>query len=113
MLVYEKTVNNFVHLLKTQSSLFSQENRDELIELIGKQPDEIQSFSNAISDWCGKHPEVDKALGEFESIGEKAPGSERTNKNIPKYELDKKNIINAIQQSSSSAKEENSRSSRE
>jgi hypothetical protein len=102
---YEMTVNIFVHLLTTQSSLFSQEDRDELIKLIDKQPDEIQSFSNAISDWLSEHPEVDKALAEFESIGEKAPGTKQANINIPKYELDKKHIINAIQPSSSSAKE--------
>lgn len=98
------TVNIFVHLLITQSSLFSQEDRDELVKLIDKQPDEIQSLSNAISDWCEEHPEVEKALAEFEEIGEKAPGAKRANTNIPEYELDKKNIINAIQQSSSSAK---------
>ena len=102
---HEINVNIFIHLLTTQSSLFSKEDRDELIKLIDKQPDEIQSLSNAISDWCSEHPEVDEALAEFEEIGEKAPGKTRTNTNIPKYELDKKHIINAIQQSSSSAKE--------
>ena len=102
---YEITVNIFIHLLKTQSSLFSQEDRDDLIELINEQPDEIQSLSNAISDWCSKHSEVDKALAEFEEIVERAPGEKRANPNIPKYQLDKKHIINAIEQSSSSAKE--------
>jgi hypothetical protein len=105
MSTYEMTINIFVHLLKTQSLLFSQEDRDELVRLIDKQPDEIQSLSNAISDWLSEHPQVDEALGEFESIGEKAPGTKQANINIPKYELDKKHIINAIQQSSPSAKE--------
>ncbi len=103
---HEMTVNIFIHLLKTQSLLFSQEDRDELVRLIDKQPDEIQSLSNAISDWCSEHPEVDEALGEFEPIGEKAPGTKQANINIiPKYQLDKKHIINAIQPSSPSAKE--------
>ncbi|NMG22939.1 hypothetical protein [Brasilonema bromeliae] len=100
---YEIIVNNFVHVLTTQSSLFSKEDRDELIQLIEEQPDEIQSLSNAISDWCSEHPEVDEALAEIEELTERAPGEKRPT-NIPKYELDKKNIINAIQQSSSSAK---------
>lgn len=102
---YEMTVKIFVDLLTTQSSLFSQEDRDELVKLIDKQPDEIQSLSNAISDWLSEHPEVDEALAKFEPIRRKAPGDKQANPNIPKYELDKKNILNAIQQSSSSAKD--------
>ncbi|BAZ25040.1 hypothetical protein NIES4073_59440 [Kalymmatonema gypsitolerans NIES-4073] len=101
---HEITVNIFVHLLTTQPSLLSKEDRDELIKLIDKQPDEIQSLSNAISDWLSEHPKVDEAFAEFEELTERAPGEKRANTNIPKYELDKKNIINAIQQSSSSAK---------
>ncbi|MEH1948680.1 MAG: hypothetical protein V7K77_17265 [Nostoc sp.] len=73
--------------------------------MIDKQPDENQSILNAISNWLSEHPEVEEALVEFEEIGEKAPGVKRVNPNFPKYELDKKNIINEIQQSSSSAKD--------
>lgn len=102
---HEEVVNIFVHLLIIKPSLFSQEDRDELIKLIDKQPNEIQSLSNAISEWLSKHSEVDEALVEFEEIGGRAPGAKRVNTNIPKYELDKKNISNAIQQSSSSANE--------
>jgi predicted oxidoreductase len=103
---YEMTVNIFVHLLTTQSSLFSQEDRAELMQLIDEQSDEIQSLSNAISHWLSEHPEVDKALAEFEpKVGEKAPGQKQANHNIPRYELDQKHIINAIQQSSPSAKD--------
>jgi hypothetical protein len=101
---YETTVNIFIHLLKTQPSLFSEEDRITITELINQHND-IKSLSNAISDWLLEHPEVDTALGEFEEIGTKAPGDKQANTNIPKYELDKKNILNAIQQSSSSAKE--------
>ncbi|MEH2457853.1 hypothetical protein [Nostoc sp.] len=102
---YETTVNIFIHLLKTQPSLFSEEDRITLMELINSQTDDIKSLSNVISDWLSEHPKVDGALAEFEEIGVKAPGNERANKNIPKYEYDKKNILNEIQESSSSSKE--------
>lgn len=102
---YEITINIFIHLLTSQSSLFSKKDRDELIQLIETQPDEIESLSNAISEWCSEHPEVDEALAGIEELTERAPGEKRANTNIPKYELDKKNMINAIQQSSSSAKD--------
>jgi hypothetical protein len=103
---YEMTVNIFVHLLTTQSSLFSQEDRAELIQLIDEQSDEIQSLSNAISGWLSEHSEVDNALAEFESkVVEKSPGEKQANQDIPRYKLDKEHIINAIQQSSPSAKD--------
>lgn len=102
---YETIVNIFIHLLKNQPSLFSEEDRTTLTKLIHDTADDIQSLSNAISDWCAEHPEVDKALAEFEEVGEKAPGQKQANKDIPKYELDKKNILNEIAQSSSSAKD--------
>ncbi|MBW4676201.1 MAG: hypothetical protein KME52_19940 [Desmonostoc geniculatum HA4340-LM1] len=102
---HETTVNIFVHLLNTQPSLFSGEDRITLMELIQNQADDIQSLSNAISDWLSEHLEVEEALVEFEEIGTKAPGDKQANTNIPKYEIDKKNILNEIQQSLSSAKE--------
>ncbi|MDZ7969418.1 MAG: hypothetical protein RM368_31485 [Nostoc sp. DedSLP03] len=102
---HETTVNIFVHLLNTQPSLFSAEDRITLIKLINNQPDDIISLSNAISDWLSEHPEVDKALAKLEKIVVRGPGDKQANTNIPKYELDKKNILNEIQQSSSSAKE--------
>ncbi len=103
---HEITVNIFIHLLKTQSSLFSAEDRITLMQLINNQPDDIESLSNAISDWLSGHPEVDEALAKFEEkIGGRPPGDKQANTNIPKYELDKKNILNEIQPSSSSAKE--------
>jgi hypothetical protein len=65
---YKTTVNIFVHLLKTQPSLFSGDERTALIELIDSQTDDIESLSNAISDWLLKHREVDDALAELEEI---------------------------------------------
>ncbi|ODG99711.1 hypothetical protein A4S05_36945 [Nostoc sp. KVJ20] len=102
---HETTVNIFVHLLNTQPSLFSEEDRITLMELIQNQADDIQFLSNAISDWLSEHDEVDEVLAKFEEIGTKAPGDKQANTNIPKYELDKKNILNEIQQSSSSPKD--------
>lgn len=102
----------FVELLKTQPSLFSQENFSDLEQLISPMPDDIEKISIAIAGWCQKHPNIlNSQLELFKKYSnnldrnDKAPGSTNANHNIPKYELDKKNIINAIQQSSSSAKE--------
>lgn len=101
MSVYEVTINNFIHLLKTQPNLFSKEENTKLIQLLNSQSDDIQSLSNTISDWCEKHPQVDDALAELEgNVTERAPGSTKANSNIPKYEHDKRTLINAIQQSS-------------
>ncbi len=102
---YEILVNNFVHLLKNQPSLFSEEDRITLIELIKNQADDIESLSNAISSWCEEHPKVDEALAEYEEIKEKAPGEAGKNIDIPKYQLDKEHIITTIEQGSSSAEE--------
>lgn len=104
MSVHEKTVNNFIHLLKTQPSLFSTNYRSELTQLIDSQPDDIKADSDAISNWCEAHPEVDDALAKLDETGKtKGPGSTKPNTNIPKYQLDKKTLINTIQQSSSAA----------
>ncbi|WP_414619975.1 hypothetical protein [Calothrix sp. CCY 0018] len=100
---YEVTVNNFIHLLKTKPSLFSKEENTKLAQLLNSQSDDIQSLSNTISDWCEKHPQVDDALAELEDITQRAPGTTKVNSNIPKYELDKKTLINAIQQSCANA----------
>ncbi len=97
---YEVTVNNFIYLLKTHPELFSKKENIKLIQLLNSQSDDIQSLSNAISDWFEKHPQVDDALAKLEGITQRAPGGTKANSNIPKYELDKRTLINAIQQSS-------------
>ena len=104
---YEATVNNFIHLLKTQPKLFSKEENTQLVELLNSQSDDVKSLSNSISDWLEKHPQVDDALAELENnIAERGPGSRKLNSNIPKYQIDKKSLLNAIQQSSESTKED-------
>lgn len=96
---YEVTVNNFIHLLKTQLELFSKQDKTNLIKLLNSQSDDIQSLSNTISDWCEKHPQVDDALAELEAnVTERAPGSTKANSNIPKYELYKRTLIKASSQ---------------
>ncbi len=103
---YEVTVNNFIHLLLTQPSLFSEEDRNELYQLINPLPDDIKLISNSISDWCLEHPKVDDALGELDgNVGDRAPGSKKPNPNIPAYQPNKKTLINAIVQSSPPPKE--------
>ena len=52
---YEVNINNFIYLLRTQPSLFSEEEKTEIFKLVNSQPDDIQLLSNAISDWCVEH----------------------------------------------------------
>ncbi|MEA5581843.1 hypothetical protein VB620_10895 [Nodularia harveyana UHCC-0300] len=101
----------FIELLKNQPAIFSQENFTELEELIAPIPDDVDKISIAIAGWYQKHPKILNSqlelLKEYSNNSDsslKAPGKERANKNIPEYELDKKTILNEIQQSSSSAK---------
>ncbi len=103
MSIYEEKVNNFVHLLKTQPSLFAEVNRDELEKIISSQQEDIRAISNTITDFCQGYPQVEDALRELKPISRssKGPGKTKANPNIPDYEHDKKSIINAIQQSSS------------
>ncbi len=104
MSVYETTVNNFIHLLKTQPSLFSEPDKFKLRQLIDSQSDEIKALSNAIANWCLHHPQLDDAMAELEEEESitRFPGNTKANTNIPQYKLDKKTLLNAIQQSSSS-----------
>ncbi len=102
----------FIELLETQPSLFSQENFTELEDLISPIPDDIDKISIAIAGWYQKHPNILnsqlKLLKKYSNNSDsnhKAPGSTNANQNTPKYELHKKHILNAIQQTSSSAKE--------
>lgn len=60
---YEILVKNFVHLLKTQPSLFSEEDRITLIELIENQADDIESLSNAFSFISSYSAKASSTLG--------------------------------------------------
>jgi hypothetical protein len=107
MSVHKTKINNFIHLLTTQPSLFSDEYKLELSQLIDIQPDDIKSLANAISDWCSNHSEIDNILTNLKKAHysqSKAPGGDKANSKIPKYPTDKKTLLNAIQQSSSPPK---------
>ncbi|AFZ25073.1 hypothetical protein Cylst_2880 [Cylindrospermum stagnale PCC 7417] len=114
MLLHKSTVNNFIHLLKTQPTLFSPKDRLELSKLIEPQPDEIVTLSNTISDWLKQHREVNNALGEIEQEEktDRPPGNGVFNPNIPDYQPDKKTLNNAIQQSSSPSKDDDEKKTR-
>ena len=110
MSIYQNTLNAFMHLLNTQPDLFTEEHRSKTIELLAKQPDEPQALSNSICGWLKKVPEADTALSAIKDKNKemktKAPGSKKANTDIPQYQTDKQSIINAIQQSSSAAKDD-------
>jgi hypothetical protein len=102
MSVYATAVNNFIHLLKIQPSLFSLGDKEEITQLIESQPDETTALANAISQWVEQHPNVDQALLQMEAEPvTKSPGSEKPNLNIPPYQIDKQALLNAIHESSS------------
>ena len=100
MSLHEKTIQCFIHLLKTQSALFSAESVTQLSELITAQPDDPQILSDAIGEWGENYPDIDEALFHLQqqiSSEEMAPGT--YNRNIPEYPTTRKYIINVIQQS--------------
>ena len=114
---YESNINNFIYLIKKQPSLFSEEEKAETFQLINSQYDDIKSLSNAISDWCAEHPHIDDALADLEEITKnevtsRGPGSTKVNDKLPKYQLDKKTLLNAIQQSSATEVDEKKNNSK-
>lgn len=102
---HKKIVNNFIHLLKTSPSLFSQEDRDELSELIDKTPDDIKSLSNVICEWLKKHPDVDNALVELEKTTD-FRFLVITHK-IPDYQTDKQTLKNALHEGKDNTSNDN------
>ena len=98
MSLHEKTIQCFIHLLKTQSALFSAESVTQLGELITAQPEDTQILSDVICEWCETYPDIDAALFELEkSSKDRAPGNHKGH--IPEYPATRKYIINAIQES--------------
>ncbi len=105
----EQNLDAFIELLKTQPALFSQEKIVNLEKLISSTPDDIEKLSTAIAGWYQNHPKIlDSQLALLNhSLTVKGPGSAKANPNIPEYQLDKKMLLNAIQQSSAKAKNNN------
>jgi DNA-binding SARP family transcriptional activator len=100
----EQNVDAFIELLTHQRSLFIPEYLAELEQLIAPLPDDMEALSNAISEWCEQHPEIDEAKLKLlpNDSGEKASGSKAGNLKTPNDQLNKQTLQNAIQQSSSS-----------
>lgn len=100
MSLHEIKVTNFIYLLEHRPDLFSDDDRYEISQRINSVNDDIKEISNAIVNWCANHPEAKDALKAINDTLERAPGTSKTNSNIPKYQLDKRTLLNAIQQSS-------------
>ncbi|NJL63214.1 MAG: hypothetical protein HC787_02190 [Nostocaceae cyanobacterium CSU_2_110] len=111
MSIYQKTLNDFIHFLKSEPSWFSESDRTEIAELIESQDDDTKALANAISEWLEKYPFVYNAMQRFKQEIHKSsqihssnghissprgPGSSKLNDNIPKYSIDKQSLKNAI-----------------
>ena len=113
----EQNLEAFIDLLESQPGLFSQDNITNLQEFIRNIPDDIEQLSTALATWYQKHSKILDAqltvLNKSSSRTERGPGSARLNSNISEYQLDKKALLNAIQQSSAKAnKNKNKNNSR-
>jgi len=58
----EQHITAFIHLIEHQPSVILDENRIDLQQKIDKFPEDVASLSDAILDWCMKHPNIYKAL---------------------------------------------------
>ncbi|MDY6896503.1 MAG: hypothetical protein SWZ49_00270 [Cyanobacteriota bacterium] len=112
----EQNLEAFIDLLETQPGLFSQDNITNLKEFIRNIPDDIEKLSDAVATWYQKHSKILDAqltiLNKSSSKTERGPGSAKLNSNISEYQLDKKALLNAIQQSSVKGKGKDKKNSR-
>ncbi|MEM9924516.1 MAG: hypothetical protein AAF915_12335 [Cyanobacteria bacterium P01_D01_bin.50] len=98
MSLAEQQVRIFIHLMETQPELFS-EYRDELIKLIDETPDDAESLSGKIMDWCEEHIDIDRAFANLTGKLTRSVGDVELIEEIPDYPADKKTLKNTIQQS--------------
>ncbi|MBF2017239.1 MAG: hypothetical protein IGS23_18955 [Rivularia sp. T60_A2020_040] len=105
----EQNLDAFMDLLKTQPALFSKENIVNLEKLISNTPDDVEKLSTAVALWYQNYPKIlDSQLALLNhSLTVRGLGSAKANPNIPEYQLDKKTLLNAIQQSLVKAKDKN------
>ncbi|MFB2834247.1 hypothetical protein [Floridanema evergladense] len=104
----EQNLEAFIELLNDKrSSLFSAKDRAELAQLIKPLPDDIEKLSVAIAAWYEKHPKIlDAQLAQLSNqsssgaSSDRLPGTKFANIKTPDYNLNKKVLQNAIQQSS-------------
>ena len=104
--VEEQNVAVFNQLLNSQPSLFSPEDRNELVELIAPLPDESNLLYLTLSGWYEKHPEILKAQLTMvdELFGnrfsqDKGAGSTEGKVTPPINPANKQTLLNSIQQS--------------
>lgn len=105
----EQNLDAFIDLLKTKPDLFSKENIVNLEKLISNTPDDIEKLSNVVAGWYQNYPKIlDSQLALLNhSLTVRKPDSVKVNPNIPEYQLDKKTLLNAIQQGLTKAKDKN------
>jgi len=61
MLLEDKTIQKFLTLVKTQSSLFA-DCQGELEQLSKSLPEDKEGISDAIASWCESHPAIQNAM---------------------------------------------------
>ncbi|WP_424102800.1 hypothetical protein [Moorena producens] len=77
-LIPEQYIKAFIHLIKHQPSIFLDENRIDLEQQIDKFPEDVESLSDAILDWCMKHPDIYTALRKTrKSLFGSTPGKQK------------------------------------
>ncbi|MCP2727652.1 Rpn family recombination-promoting nuclease/putative transposase [Limnofasciculus baicalensis] len=104
--VDEQNIAVFNRLLNSQPSLFSPEDRNELVELIAPLPDQSNLLYLTLSEWYEKHPEIlkaqltmlDELFGDSFSQ-EKVSGSTEGKVIPPINSANKQTLLNSIQQS--------------
>ncbi|MFY7806513.1 MAG: hypothetical protein ACOVQ7_24130 [Limnoraphis robusta] len=106
----EKNIYTFIELLTQQRSIFSSEQLDELNQLVEPLSDDVDTLSDAISEWSEKYPEIEEAQSKLMDIkpSDLAPGSGEGNVPELNYDLNKKTFKNAIQQGSVSDQSQSS-----
>lgn len=122
----EQNVVAFIELLTKQKKIFTPEQLEELNQLFATLPDDIEKLSsddieelsNAIATWCkqDKRGEILKVLRQVRKTfssdaGERIPGTKQLKVPQPKYQLNKKTLLDAIVQSSDSSNSPSSNSS--
>ncbi len=103
----EQNLDAFMDLLKTQPALFSQQNIVNLERLISNTPDDVEKLSTTVANWYQNYPKILDSQLALLNHSLTVRGSGSANPNIPEYQLDKKTLLNAIQQSLAKAKNKN------
>lgn len=101
-----QVLDNFIQLIKKQSDLFSEKDRNELEAIITPlSNDDVEGLADEIDNWCTSHPVIDDALNTrlaSQPIGEKGPGGTVPDAQTQaEYEKNlRETLINALRRSS-------------